>query len=284
MSIAELQMIERPLFLVGMPRSGTSWLSQIFESHPETLLRFSPNYSFEMKNMLACDAGYAEWKRHLQIAVDCQGEFITHSYRRQTGEFPTFANTGSLPRLLCIKDTRFHQWYMRGLDVLPDAALIYIVRHPAACLNSWRNCKEFSEKDDFQTAWLDGGSRKLEGAGEHWGFADWFDLTLEYVTRANTEQRIRVVRYEDLVRQPIEQTRTMFQFAGLELPIETIEFLHASTTRHDSSSYSVFKAQDKIDGWEKGFPSEIWEQIQQQILGTPLEQFLRMPGGGRENE
>lgn len=41
-----MQRVTRPILLFGMPRSGTTWLGKIFDSHPRTLYRHEPD-SFE---------------------------------------------------------------------------------------------------------------------------------------------------------------------------------------------------------------------------------------------
>lgn len=39
--------------MFGVPRSGTSWLSQIFNSHPSIVMRFQPLFSFGHKGRLS---------------------------------------------------------------------------------------------------------------------------------------------------------------------------------------------------------------------------------------
>lgn len=39
--------------IFGAPRSGTSWLAQIFNSHPDVLLRFQPLFSYTHKHRLS---------------------------------------------------------------------------------------------------------------------------------------------------------------------------------------------------------------------------------------
>ena len=51
----------RPVFLLGMPRSGTTWLSQIFDLSPKTCVRRSPNFSYRMKNTFAKGMTKERW-------------------------------------------------------------------------------------------------------------------------------------------------------------------------------------------------------------------------------
>ena len=43
MAVDPLTNSEQPIFLFGMPRSGTTWIGKIFDSHPQTLYRHEPD-------------------------------------------------------------------------------------------------------------------------------------------------------------------------------------------------------------------------------------------------
>ncbi len=188
MSLSELS---SPIFLLGMPRSGTTWLSQIIESSPDVIVRLSPNYSYKLKNRLTVNSGLSEWQSVLSQAIDSDDKFLTQNWRRETGELSYFsAQREHTKAKFFIKDTRFHDVYQAGMDLMERARIVYIVRHPAAALWSWSQCKEFPEGANFQEEWRAGNCRKHEGPGEYWGFDDWKHLTAEYLKReAENPQR-----------------------------------------------------------------------------------------------
>ena len=45
-----------PILLFGAPRSGTSWLGRILDSHPDTLMRHEPDRSEEHTSELQSHA------------------------------------------------------------------------------------------------------------------------------------------------------------------------------------------------------------------------------------
>jgi hypothetical protein len=174
-----------------------------------------------------------------------------------------------------VKDTRFHDLYQRAMQLLDDAKLLYVVRHPCGALNSWKRSNEFPEGADFDAEWRGGACRKNEGPGEYWGFDDWCALTERYLDlQAAEPERCRVFRYEALVRDPEAITRQLFGFVGASLPAQTTEFLRASRSRHDERPYAVFKDPSVADAWREQFPSSIRSAIEDSLEGTRLEGFL----------
>lgn len=93
-------MVRTSLVLVfGLPRSGTSWLGKIFDSHPETLYRHEPDKHVQLSGMpvlLAVD-GLAERREEIERFLDqvlanrspsvCgKRPFFPKSYRSRTRE------------------------------------------------------------------------------------------------------------------------------------------------------------------------------------------------------
>ena len=264
-----------PLFLLGMPRSGTTWLSQIFESSPDFIVRLSPNYSWPLKNRLNLKSTREDWIASFSAALTTDDEFMTQRFRRVTGELSSFAPRSiQETKRLAIKDTRFHDLYWRCMEHFNEAQIIYLVRHPAGMLNSWWRSNEFPPDAELATEWRDGACRKTEGPGEFWGFDDWCILTERYLALEEQEpKRFRVCRYEELVRNREHVSADLFDFAGCRLQRSTREFLRDSMSRHDDRSYAVFKNSSVIDRWRSELPKSIQQAIQIELSGTSLEKF-----------
>lgn len=263
-----------PLFLLGMPRSGTTWLSQILESHPDVCLRFSPNYSYPLKNSIDVDATTEQWLTHLKAARESNDEFMTHAYRRTTGELPTWNKRSDLCRLFCIKDTRFHEAYWTALDRLSGAKIIYLVRDPRTAIASWWQCKEFPACDVLEDAWWNGGSRKQEGPGEYWGVADWCELTLQYQKLAvQWPGRVMVVRYESLLDDAESVAQSLFSFAGLKMHQQVRKFLDSAATQSSDSPYSVFRGGRTGDRTDC-LPANVLLGIESKVRQAGLSEFL----------
>lgn len=262
-----------PVFLLGMPRSGTTWLSQIFEHSPEVLMRLSPNYSYAMKNALNENSIADEWTAQLSAAIVTDDSFMTQNWKREKGELD-WIDKDERVRLLMIKDTRFLELYLIGMGLLPAAKCLFIVRHPCGALNSWRKSSEYPSGSDFHAEWRTGACRKSEGPGEYWGFEDWKRTArLFLAAEAKDPGRVRVFRYEDLVDRPVETTETLFEFAGIEVAAEVSDFLTRSHARHDPNAFSVFRSPTVAESWQREFPEDIAAQVLADIQNTDLERF-----------
>ena len=267
--------VDAPVFLLGMPRSGTTWLSQIFESSSDFVVRLSPPYSYDYRHTLGVRSGPDEWRTILRGAVESDDRFLTQNWRRETGELPDFADNKATATRLAVKDTRFHALYEAGMGALPGARTIYIVRNPGAMLWSWRTCKEFPADADFRDEWRGGDCRKHDGDGEYWGFQDWLDLTTRYQQRAAAEpERYLVVRYEQLVMRAQETAALMFDFCGLPLRQASEEFVQASQSAFDPRPYSVFKGRALREGWRQELPADIYSAIEQETAAAGLDRML----------
>ena len=56
---------KKTIFILGMPRSGTSWLAKIFDAHPEVLYRHEPDILIRGEHMpFMCDECEVEAHRH----------------------------------------------------------------------------------------------------------------------------------------------------------------------------------------------------------------------------
>jgi hypothetical protein len=269
--------VTAPIFLLGMPRSGTTWLSQIVESSPECVVRLSPNYSYRLKNSLSLTSTAADWTRTLRDACSSDDPFLTQNFRRESGELCFFdAEPECERRHLAVKDTRFHELYLSAMDVLPRAKIVYIARHPAAALWSWRSCKEFPPTAEFREQWRHGACRKVDGPGEYWGFDDWKALTFRYCALAAREPaRYLIVEYEELVSACVAETKRIFAFLGVPYAPRTEAFITLSQSVHDERAYSVFKTKEVVDAWRADFPTAILREIRSELSGTMLERFAQ---------
>ena len=265
----------RPLFLLGMPRSGTTWLSQVFESSPDFIVRLSPNYSWPLKNQLDLDSSRDDWVANLSAALSSDDPFMTQDFRRETGEIATFPpRSPTEVRRLAIKDTRFHDLYQRATEIFGEAQIIYLVRHPGGMLNSWWRSSEFPAGAELAAEWRTGACRKSGGPGEYWGFDDWRALTERYLAfERQAPERYRVCRYEDLVRNRQQVSAELFEFAGYRLRPATSAFLRDSANRHDGRDYAVFKDPSVADRWRSELPEPVRAAIRDELAGTPLAEF-----------
>lgn len=264
------------VWLSGMPRSGSTWLSQIFASSPQVRLKFCPLFSYEFKNKLDETASAEEWARLFCDTYHCASEYLDQEYLRKKGLVPTFPRKDPDPSVLAIKSTRFHNLVPHVLTKHPAIRFVHLVRDPRNSIHSWlTNPYEFPQGADPLHEWRSGACRKT-GPGEFWGFDDWKWVNAQALTLEKSyPQRFRIVQYEDLSAQPEAVTKEIFDFLDLPYHDQTKEFLTASSETHSDNKRSVFKKPTARSNWQGGLDTSIAEICLHETRSTPLDRFLR---------
>ena len=107
------------------------------------------------------------------------------------------------------------------------------------------------------------------------GFYKWRESTNIFIDLQDMfPERVRVVRYEDLVGDPVGVSKSLFGFVGLPFDDQTKRFLEESSNRHSDDPYAVYKNKDVKDCWKGRLDSRIVKDIEQELLGTRLEAFI----------
>lgn len=253
------------IWICGMPRSGTSWLSQIFESHPNVRFRLEPLFSYSYKDRIDVTSSRDAILQFFQESYNnFTDEFMLQLDKRVLGDYPIFSEN-ERPEYYVQKYTRYHNLVDHLAEMVPEIKFIYIVRDPRASISSWLSAKkEFPSSDDRLKYWRNGLNRK-KSVEEFWGFDDWITLTKKYMQKAKYKPgQFLVVRYEDLLENPVSEVLKMFKFVGLNgIPESSKSFINESRTESRLSEYAVFKDASKQKGkWRK----TLEESIQNEIL------------------
>lgn len=82
----------RSVMIVGAPRSGTSWLGKIFDSHPDVLYRHEPDHTVEDPRLPFLIAP-EDTERHVAIAADYAKRLLLSHSLKSAGQLPSFAKS-----------------------------------------------------------------------------------------------------------------------------------------------------------------------------------------------
>jgi tetratricopeptide (TPR) repeat protein len=188
---------DEPIFILGVPRSGTSLIEQILASHSHVFgageLQEFRSFARRMRQTSNVGQGFPEAARNLgPKALRCFGDSYLTSLRRRAPEARRF--TDKLPgNYLYIGLIRM---------VFPNARIIHSVRDPVdTCLACYR--MSFQREMNFAYDLVDLGRfyRAYARLMRHW--------------RDISPGRILDVRYEDMVADQEHQTRRLLEFCGL---------------------------------------------------------------------
>lgn len=212
---------ETPIFIVGMPRSGTSLVEQILASHPDVHgggeLGFLPAllnpYVF---HRMGCDDFVAVGNAYVQ-------------------------SLKGLSKVRHITDKRPLNFMYAGLIriALPGAKIIHCRRDPVdTCLSCFRQNFQglyFCNSLDHLGRYY----RRYERVMQHW------DTTLP--------QEIFTIRYEDLVHRPEANIRNLLDFCGLPWNNDCVNFHRSERIIHTASQDQVLKPiyDSSVARWKK---------------------------------
>ncbi|MFQ5764084.1 MAG: sulfotransferase [Rhodospirillales bacterium] len=197
---------ERPVFIVGMPRSGSTLIEQMLASHSRV---FGAGEISRLLNVVVGardDAGpgiAALSGRNRQFPEGVAD--IDRTARRQRAETYLARLCRDAGDAARITDKTLKNYLLIGLIhlALPEARIIHCVRNPMdTCLSCYQ--RHFVDGQQF--------SYDLTSLGLH--FREYARLMDHW--RAVLPERLLDVRYEDLVAAPEEGIKALLDFCGLE--------------------------------------------------------------------
>ena len=260
--------------IFGPPRSGTSWLSHIFNSHPNVVLRFQPLFSYGHKGMLTETSSRGDIEKFFNAILTSTDRFALMEAETQTG-YPTFAKSPDLTHLV-FKETRYLQVVENLLRKAENIAVVGIIRDPLATLASWLGApNEFSSDWNVHEEWRL-APRKNEGRPEeYYGFERWKEVATSFL-RFETEysDRFQLVRYSALNQSPISVITDLFRFCGLAMHPQVDNFIYQSRSKQDHDAYSVYRLPSEDNRWRGVLPNDIVEEVTCELNSSPLREFI----------
>ena len=263
----------------GVPRSGTSWLGQIFDSHPDVAYRHQPLFAYRFKDRLNLTSTSEEIYRFLDELYNItDDDFILDiSRRKSVNDFWQNAIKNEKPQHLVMKMVRYHHLLRTFLERVNDIKIIGIIRHPCAVINSWLQApKEFRNEWNAHEEWRYAPQKNAGRIEEFNGFEKWKEIVYLFLNlKKEFPNNFYLVRYEDLISFPIQEVTNMFSFTGLETKQQTLDYINASHSKNDPDPYSVNKYPNTNQKWKTELDPLIANEIITDIQGTSLEQYIK---------
>jgi Tfp pilus assembly protein PilF/LPS sulfotransferase NodH len=238
---------QRPIFIVGMPRSGSTLIEQILASHPEV---HGGGEMFVLPSLLEASRGaggtqFPEWAASMN-RVDCGAIARAYLDRLPPG-LPPRAHT---------TDKWLENFENIGLisACLPRAKVIHCHRDPRdQLLSCWSLLFSQNQEYAYDAQELLRYARAYRQLMAHWRSVLPSGLMLE-------------VRYESLVAEPEAQTRRILAHCGLEWDEQVLRFWES---RRAVKSASMFQVREPIYDRSVGRWKPFAEHIPE-LLRAPL--------------
>jgi hypothetical protein len=264
------------ILIVGAPRSGTSWLGKIFDSHPDVLYRFEPDW-FDPPELVsdtaAIRSNIARWIGQSDPRASGKRPFFPKSWQSAPARLvrssliyagaaadrlglPAWPvpDLGSIARSRAVvKSVRLRDGIGAFAGVCPEGRALLIVRHPcgqvASLMRGTKDRKfDLAEPgtdmpfDETSTIVFAARHGVEEAAFQRLPNAakyawSWRDFNETALGSMAEQANARVVVYEDLCAKPIDEARSVLAFAGLPWNAQTETFLATSTSYNGKAAY-----------------------------------------------
>jgi hypothetical protein len=265
------------VFVVGCPRSGTTWVDGILNRHPlvvggreshlyptvrASIGREGPRsvaawarllYGLERGARLHRGAGPHHYVDRPTLARLAAGVLAEGSHDAEVSDrliaavfAAYFQAHGGTPDHVLVEKTPIHIFYAeRILSTFPDARLVEVVRDGRDV------CVSMQMRGTRVSGWPTG----REGQINLWARSVRAGLALR--CDPAVRDRVTVVRYEDLKRDPVAESERLFAAAGLDVTPDLVaDAVAATDIRGLPTGPGEFRYKGEVGTWTEHFSPE----------------------------
>ena len=259
----------------GVPRTGSTWIGELFNSSPHVCYRFQPLFSYALKSYLTESSSSDEVTSFYDELFVNQDAFLSQSAARLSGKLPCFEK--DVITHVGYKEVRCHNILPNLLRVTNTVKFLFIIRNPFSVINSWLNApREFRADLHWipQEEWRYAPKKNLDRPEEFNGYERWKEATLMfYHLKVQHPNQVMLLNYDDLLNNTVESAKKAYQFLELEYTHQTEEFI-ASDSQNSKDPYSVMRSDQSDEKWKTQLDPIIVNAIKNDLTNTGLEHFL----------
>lgn len=252
------------------PRSGSTWLGAIFDSHPSVIYKHQPLFSYTFKDYLGFESTQEDIKTFFHELASTQDDFLDRTKQKEEGVFPQFEKTST--EAVVYKEVRYHHLLAYLLATDPQLRVIGLLRNPVGTIHSWLSIpKEFDPSWDSLKQWEYAPKRNQGRPEEYFGYQKWKEVAwmFQYLSQAYPDRFVSIT-YEALNDAPKDIAQALFSFGGLEWNMQTEDFLSQSTSTASEATYGVYRKKKK----SYRHADRLQPEIKQAILEDPEFEIL----------
>jgi Sulfotransferase family len=294
------------ILIVGAPRSGTTWLAKIFDSHPEVIYRHEPD-----EVVPACgpiQASMEMWVRQHDARTAGKRPFFKKSWQAAPARLlrsslacaGAAANRIGLPAWpipdlgdisrarVVIKSVRLSTGIGDFARAYPEGRTVLILRHPcgqvASVMRGTRDRRFALAEPGTDMPFDEAGAvafaarhgvgeeafQRLPNAAKYaWSWRAFNETSWASFSGQNN---VRVVVYEDLCARPAAEARAFLEFAKLTWHSQTETFLARSTNYDGPAGYYavVRNSIAAAERWRTSMAREDQDAVRAVVRDSPL--------------
>lgn len=216
---------ERPIFVVGAPRSGTSMMQWALRQHPDLWGGQESDFIGPLLDALDEVFEFGSTRDRLHWL---SGQHVDRSeFLRHIGYGLNSLYTSRSEGLRWVEQTPLYTLYLDGIaDLFPDAQFIYMQRDGRSVVHSLRNFVNPMEHDEATETW-----RRYTEAATSFAASDRGSSML-------------TIRYETVVADTDGAMRTIYDFLNLPHELASVAFIEKN--RPINSSFTGEESREKI--------------------------------------
>jgi len=262
----------------SVPRSGSTWLGEIFNSNEHTNFKHQPLFSYAFKGILTDNSPKEEILDFFYAIANSDDEYINQYQQRQEGIVPTFVKKKP-SEFIVYKEVRYHNIIENLLKKDNEIKVVGLVRNPMSVISSWIKApKEFRKGEDWNELeeWRYAEKKNLNKPEEFFGYGKWKEVTLLFEKlKHEYPDRFYLLKYGELLNKTQEKVAKLFTFCGMILTKQTIDFINdSSTTDKSNDAYSVYRKKQTDDKWKSELNPEIARLILKDLKDNNLEDYI----------
>jgi len=261
----------------SVPRSGSSWIGQIFNSSPDVNFKFQPLFSYAFKDYLNTSSSLKEINTFFELIAKSDDAFLLQQDKIDKGIYPVFKKNKQQSHIV-YKEVRYHHILENMLKVDSNVIVIGIVRSPYAVINSFLNAPREFRKDlgwDELSEWQYANKKNLNHQEEFNGYEKWKEVTLLFQNlKEQYPDRFYLVKYDELLTDTLQEVENIFNFCSIEVKGQTISFLKNSSEENQEDTYSVYKKKTTDESWKQSLNPIIVDAISKDLNNYGLEEYL----------
>lgn len=246
--------------IFGVPRSGTSWLGQIFNSSPSVAYRYQPIFAYSFFDNISENSTLKEINLFHERLLSTDDDFVCQKKNISDNNTPQF-HKNEITHLVW-KEVRYLN-IIENLIKKSSTKVIGIIRHPCGVLKSWMKApKEFDSEWEIEEEWQY-ASKKNSSNYEFFGYERWLKASRMFKElQVKYPAQFRTVVYESLLDDLLHQIQYLFDYANIAVTEQTRKFLKESTSKSLSDDpYSVYRCNKNGYEWRNMLPIDIINQV-----------------------
>jgi hypothetical protein len=265
----------RRIAIHSVPRSGSTWLGEVFNSSYTSKYCYQPLFSYALKDFLAENSTKARIDEFFRLCAETKDDFICQTDKRKQGILPSFEKRGGVSHIV-YKEVRYVNVLANLLRKDGSVRLICLIRNPLAVLASWFAApKEFKPEWSKSTEWFLATSKNRNRSEEFYGFKRWVDASrIFHSLRDQYPSRVMIVRYSDLLSETNSTINELLDFAALQRDEQTDRFIRESRSTDVDDTYSVFRTKPSDEHWKDTLDHDIVSEVRRYLKDDALSTYL----------